>query len=377
MKKILFIIDSIGCGGSEKSLLALLNLLNPTELDVTLLVFHKGDSFEYLVPRWIKIKECPKLTGIIKILKNIKYKIRNERVTPGHPAENYWQFIGKFFSPLNVKYDIGIAYHQGFPTYYLSEKVAATKKIAWINVDINSAGYSPNFNNPFYEKMDQTVCVSDQLKHDLTTKGYPLLKKSKVIYDIINPKLIISLSKEFQIKKPNNKLIITTVGRLTKQKNYLLAIETARLLLKIEIDFIWYFVGRGSEQQVIEEKIKEYNLQDNIILTGMQKNPYPWIAACDIYVQTSSFEGFGLTIAEAKILHKPIVTTNFTVVTNQITNGLNGIITEMTPEDLTNGILSIIKNPNFHDSLIKATYRESNETMISESKKIRKLLELD
>ena len=78
------------------------------------------------------------------------------------------------------------------------------------------------------------------------------------------------------------------------------------------------------------------------MLWGMQPNPYPYMAAADIYVQTSRFEGFGLTIAEAKILGKPIVSTNFDVVHDQLKHEVNGLIAEMTPESLAEEVLRFI-----------------------------------
>ena len=125
-------------------------------------------------------------------------------------------------------------------------------------------------------------------------------------------------------------------------KGYDLAVETARILKSKGLKFKWNFVGDGGERPAVEELIKKYHLENEIMLWGMQPNPYPYMAAADIYVQTSRFEGFGLTIAEAKILGKPIVSTNFDVVHDQLKHEVNGLIAEMTPESLAEEVLRLI-----------------------------------
>ena len=96
--------------------------------------------------------------------------------------------------------------------------------------------------------------------------------------------------------------------------------------------------------------------------------------ACDIYVQTSRNEGFGLTIAEAKILHKPIVSTNFPVVHNQIVNGKNGLIAEMNAESVAHNILLLVNNPELRNKINLNLQQEKNTTAETESAKVNQLI---
>ena len=109
-------------------------------------------------------------------------------------------------------------------------------------------------------------------------------------------------------------------------------------------------------------------------MVGQQTNPYPYFAQCDIYVQTSSFEGFGLTLSEAKILHKPIVTTNFPSAYDQIVDEENGLIADMTPESVAEMIIRLIENPTLKNRLIENTGKEENRTAETESEKVNRLL---
>lgn len=96
---------------------------------------------------------------------------------------------------------------------------------------------------------------------------------------------------------------------------------------------------------MLEEKIGQYGLQKDFILLGVQANPYPYMKAGDIYVQTSRFEGYCLTLTEARILNRPCVATNFDVVYDQMVQSENGLVVEMTPEAVAEGILRLMRDP--------------------------------
>ncbi|MCW5198038.1 glycosyltransferase [Clostridium perfringens] len=62
------------------------------------------------------------------------------------------------------------------------------------------------------------------------------------------------------------------------------------------------------------------------MLLGSKSNPYPYIKSCDIYVQPSIWEGFGITVSEAKILNKPIVVSDIPEFIEQIENNKTGLV---------------------------------------------------
>lgn len=154
-----------------------------------------------------------------------------------------------------------------------------------------------------------------------------------------------------------------------------MAIKAARILKDSAVEFVWHFVGGGVIHDQLQANIKSEGLDGLIVLEGEQLNPYPYIAAADIYVQTSRFEGFGLTIGEAKILGKPIVSTNFPVVYNQITDGENGIVVDMTPESIAEGIIILLDDVELREKLIETVKSEHNSTAETESKKVISLIE--
>ena len=118
--------------------------------------------------------------------------------------------------------------------------------------------------------------------------------------------------------------------------------------------------------------VKDYNLQDNVKFLGIFTNPYPFIKECDIYCQPSRFEGFGLAIAEARILNKPIVATNFDIVHDQIRDGENGLIAQMNGYDLGAKIKLIIESDKLRNKIIDRLQSED----IGTEKEIQKVYEI-
>src|SRR5690606_6036868 len=94
------------------------------------------------------------------------------------------------------------------------------------------------------------------------------------------------------------------------------------------------------------------NLINDVTLMGYMENPFPYIKACDIYLQTSSFEGLGRTIIEAAILKKPIVTTNFPTASQILVHKETGYIVDMNPDAIANAIIELNQNADLKNMLI-------------------------
>lgn len=373
-RKVLFFIDSLTYGGAEKSLISLLPLLDYSKVQVDLMLVGRGGGFEQYVPKDVRIVDIQRSWSPSFRLGQFCFSILRRLMKTRHGAEVKWMAMHRMYKDWTTEYDVAVAYQQGFPTYYVAEKVRAKKKYAWVNADIKSAGYDETFNRHFYESYDLVVPVSDVLCDLMKQTAYVNPQKLFTVYDILNVDLIRQMSLEKVEGLTLQGSTIVTTGRLALPKNYLLAVETAALLKQRGLDFVWYFVGDGPERGHIEEAIKRHALEEQVKLVGLTPNPYPYMAMADVYVQTSSFEGFGLTLNEARILHRPVVSTNFPVVYNQIRDGENGLIAEMTPESVADKILMIVNDEALRNRLIEATKKEINTTSITEPQKVMELL---
>ena len=392
-KKILFVIESLACAGAEKSLTTLLNLMDYTKFDVDLQLFGYGGAFEKLLPKEVnllpKLKYFEYCESLLINNKNfkIKYllarlgysmKIRTLKYENIGKSVLLWKKIKKCIEKNEIKYDYAIAYAQGVPTFYVADCVTAEKKYAWVNVTYIPQKKFKKFINQYYDRYNKIVCVSDMTLQQFKETFPDYKDNANVIYDINDEKMMIKMSKmQSDAKKDmktDKKWKLLTVGRLSKQKGYDIAMEACKILKEQGISFMWYALGKGPLEDEIKNKIKEYQLEDNFKLLGVKENPYPYYKECDIYVQTSKFEGFGLALTEARVFNKPIVTTEFDAVYMQIKPNVNGLVTKMDGESIAESIMKIIEDENLRETIIN-NIKQEKKGNIEEYKKIQKLLE--
>ncbi|CAH8286120.1 glycosyltransferase involved in cell wall biosynthesis [Mariniflexile fucanivorans] len=391
-KKVLFVIDSLGSGGAEKDLATILNHLNNKKYNIDLLTFKKGGLYEELIPKSINRLKVP---DYYRFLSGDKHDVDNRvkmkfyiiraysaifsrfyiflasifKSMKLHPAQLSWFFNKSNFTSLHKHYDVAVAFTQGLPTYFVTKKVSANSKYTWINTDYKKAGYNPKFDAKFYEIFDKIVNISPK-GEEIFLEAHPSQKyKALIVYNIISGGIIKKMSESINsgFSDTFDGTRILTIGRIVHPKGYDLAIKACAILKNKKINLKWYAIGEGPLKSDLEVLIKEEDVQDEFLFIGTYSNPYPFIKECDIYCQPSRFEGFGIALAEARILNKPIVATNFNVVYDQLTNYKNGIITEMNPLSLAEGIEKYIANEVLKKNIIKqlTTESASNESEIA------------
>lgn len=389
-KSILFVINSLGCGGAEKSLLSLLSLLDYDKYDVTLQMFSRGGMFEELLPPEVHVRKELDYTAFCSQsmvkqmlsfdLRRIAARVRTslflrsnaKKGSPLHDAQAYWKYSAAAYDPLPERYDVAIAWGQGTPTHFVAEKVQAQKKFAWVNADYENVGHNKDFDCKYYAAFTGIICVSDKLCLTLQ-KAFPeYAAKMTTIYDINNPATIFTMADQPCSLLNKENLTLVTVGRLVPQKGYDIAAKAAWLLKKRNVKFHWYVVG-GGDSAPIEKDIAQYGISDCFTLLGAKANPYPYMKAADIYVQTSKFEGYCLTLAEARMLNIPCVTTNFDVVYAQMIDGDNGLVVEMSAEAVADGIIRLATDQELYQH-IKGYQVQEKKGNVEEIEKFYDLL---
>lgn len=366
MKKIAIVTRRMIAGGIEKALISMLEMILKDKFDVTLLVMARGGEFEKYIPKHIKVK-ClygEEKSTKDKIINNLKkgnivqairlpiytaLAIKSKRV---YKQENY---LSKILPKQKEKFDLAIAYHtpSSFPVVYVSKYLNARKKIAWIHSDV--AVYKNELERyiSYYNRFDKIYCVSKDGKVKFYNK-YPHLKnKTDIFYNIINKDEIIRLADEKIGFNDNfNGIRILIVGRLTKQKGCDIVPEILDYLIKEGLNVKWYLVGDGEERDYLNKRIVEIGLENKLILLGSKDNPYPYFKSCDIYVQPSRHEGYCITLAEAKIFNKPIITTAFVGALEQIEDNNTGLIVKFNIDELKDRIKKLIKDNKLREKLI-------------------------
>lgn len=393
-KKLLFVIESLNLGGAEKSLVTLLNLMDYSRYDVDLLLFAHGGAFQQLLPPevnllpipeyfaynsipWSCLMEKAKRPGMMVAQLRYSAALRIGDHNHIEKAVLLWESCRNCFCCMEQEYDVAIAYAQGVPTFFVAEKVRARKKASWINAVYKPEGRYLDFILPIYEKFDIVNAVSEsvaaQMQETFGIQDHKVMIM-KDILDVDFAQKMARMPSDATAEMSGHGVKIQTVGRFAIMKGYDLAIDAAKLLRDAGMDFTWYAVGDGAIRKELENRIAANGLQDRFILLGSRSNPYPYFAACDLYVQTSRFEGFGITLAEAKMFHKPIVTTNFDAVYAQFVSEKNGLIVDVSAQGIANGILRMLTDTALRERCI-ANVRAEKLGNTEEIEKLYKMIE--
>lgn len=390
MIKILFVIDSLNSGGGEKSLVNLLNEIDYSKYEVSLQLFSSTNFLLNLIPNEVCVLPLPRyfkicgkswrqllrekkfLGGYYRFKTSLLMRMSNRKKR--HILQVQWKSICPYIEKNREIYDVAIAYGQGMPTYYVTEKIEAKKKIAWVNCLYSNTRYNKQEDYGYYKKYDAITVVSDESRKDYLTVFPDMEEKVKVIYDFISPKSVWRMAEEpFQWNDNFSGIRITSILRMEWVKGPDIILECCRKLKESNISFKWYLIGAGGNLlHEIEEGITQYGLQENLVLLGAQLNPFKYVKNSDLYVQSSRIEGYCMALAEAKMLDVGIVSTNFLLVKEHIQDGINGSICEMNAEDMFEKVQYMIENTEFRMKTI-----DNRKKMFKDyQKEFNKFLEL-
>jgi glycosyltransferase involved in cell wall biosynthesis len=238
--------------------------------------------------------------------------------------------------------------------------IEASKKVVWIHGALRGGKNPDEEYVGWLERFDKVFCVSQAVKKDFERCVPKAAERTELFYNLIDSDEIREKAGSEHVR--NEAIVLTTVGRLGKEKGQVMIPQVARYLLDAGYAIKWYVVGDGAMKTALEKKCKEFNVTEHVILEGTQSNPYPYIKNCDIYVQTSYSEGWCLTTQEAKILHKPIVTTDLPVMREQFLHMKNGLITTgISPEALFEGIKILIDDSSLRRKFVEELKKEAHD----------------
>lgn len=245
--------------------------------------------------------------------------------------------------------------------------------MAFIHVDYNEAGYSRSLDKECYLQLDRVFTVSDEVKASFL-KAYPdCEEKTYVFHNILNQEDIREKAKmPGGFTDDYEGFRILTVGRLTVQKAYDIAIDAMKLLKDRGVKARWYVLGEGDQRTVLEAQIKRLGLQQEFVLLGATDNPYPYYAQTDLYVHATRFEGKSIAIQEAQTLGCPMVVSDCNGNREQVVPDVDGVLCELTPEGISAGILEL-----YEDKEKRLRYgQEAGKKQLTNPEEIEKLLEL-
>ena len=366
MKKILFLLNNMNIGGTEKSFLNLLGTLSPKEYDVTLLLLEKSGGFLEYVPAWVHIETVPdypemkqeimyppvsvakellrehKTLRAIKLLgEHLIFKLTGDRT-------RYFRFVTNGKKRLQEEYDTAIAYAGpfDFQTVYVLDDIQAKEKVQWIHFDVSKIYFNEKMGHRLYPQFDRINVVSDEARKALIEKIPEIAPKTRTVLNVVSAeqcRMMADMGDGFEDGYTGGGIRIVTVGRLSAEKGQDIIPEVAAYLKKHGIAFRWYLVGDGKLRPEIERKCAKYEVNNEIVFLGTMPNPYQYLKQADLYVQTSVYEGFCITLAEAKAFDLPIISTDCAGAHEQ----LNGIphchVVQRNAQEISNAILAEVQ----------------------------------
>lgn len=401
MKPRIFInMHYMELGGAERALLGLLNALDTDKVDVDLFLNQHTGEFMPLIPS--KINLLPERRGynaierpMIQILKEgqfgvafgrwrarRRYKEYHETLTTEEKRfdSSAFHYVADSVQPFLPsledlgEYDLAISFLQ--PHNIVLNKVKAKRKVAWIHTDYSSVHVNAELELPVWAGFDYIASISPDCTKSFL-KAFPSLENKIIeIENILSSDFIRQQAELLDVSEemPKKGINLLSVGRYCHAKNYDNVPDIMkRLLEKGFKDLRWYIIGFGGDEPLIRQKIAEAGMEDHVILLGKKDNPYPYIKACDIYVQPSRYEGKSVTVREAQVLCKPVIVTNYPTAKSQIKDGVDGIIVPQDNEGCADGISRAIQGRAQLDAF-RAYLQEHDYGNETEIEKILNLL---
>lgn len=358
-------------GGVEKALIELLREIDKSRFNVTLLLTKMNGPLEYQIPEGINVKYLNLDITVYDraLLARGRYFafIRNKIVRAFlHVVPEYYSNTAlsvKTWPLFDEEYDAIVAYKADDALVAcLPSRFKGRKKVLYVHAEYHMSERAKRSYSKILSGFDSIICVSEFLCTYMMQEFPNCKAKNFVMHNLIDYKKIISLANDSvdYMDSHSDTLSLVTVGRLSSEKGQQMVPQTVRILLDQGYDINWYLVGDGPLREEIQQECEKNNVHDHVVMLGSRVNPYPYIRVSDIYVQPSLSEGWCLTVQEAKILHKAIVSTPFAAVREQIVSGENGLIVDaMTPEALAEGIRQLLDHPEMCEKFTNALKNES------------------
>ena len=339
-KKLLFSIRDFRQGGVPRCLQSLLQYLDTEKYEVQLFVMHQDGPYRGQMPNCVVLPEDKMVRSLLtyradaslwdKMLKGVR--------TIGQRLF-HWDLLDWRFKRIAGKLacDVAIAYTEGFPAQFISS-VPAKKKLIWIHNDyqwIPQAGGGTDFS-----LFDKIVCVSECTRQSFVKVLPQFSENTMALHNVMNVDFIREQAREkvedssFRTDKP----IILSIGRVCYQKNFV-AIPKIAAELRKTMDFRWYIVGGGPENEVgtVRDEIAKRGVEDIVVMLGPRDNPYKYLAHSQVFVMTSNYESYPTVINEALILGVPVVSNDIPSAHEMLAPG-NGMISDI--DHLANAIVA-------------------------------------
>ena len=339
-KKIIFITEALWIGGIETALVNLLNRLDYEKYDVTCLILRNDQTMAPRLPEQMRLLVADRHVAV-SFRKAYRYARlyhlteKSENPSRLHRAMMWAVPAIKWVeNRLYIRYIQENLKNEHFDTCVIYSDRAAETAARGIRADrylmfYHHGAMRREYHDEIgYRKAEKIIAVSNAVEQKLRQFRPKHAHKMMTIHNLTDVEGIRRKAEEpiGEVFFPD-RFHIVSCGRVSHEKGMDLAVEACARLVEMGHDNIhWWIVGGGPAEQEVRNKIAQLHMEDHVTMQGMKSNPYPYIKRADLYVQPSRFEGYPVAILEARVLGRPVVSTDNGGAKEILTEGETGLL---------------------------------------------------
>ena len=298
---IVFLINSLCEGGAERAMLTLSKRFLEEGHRVTILALSKNNF--YKIPKGVEMVYLSKMDDSLSGLRKMFYM-------PYHA----WK-VKQYVSKHNINLVQSYMFRSNFVNL-ISSLLGSRQVIQIVNHSVVSRFFNEGFSGKvnlfliryLYPKADMIIHISKEMKDDFNRHFFKT-KNEKVIHNPYDIEAILSQSNE-KIDNfifESHKRYLITVGRLIPLKRFGDVLE---VMSRLESDIELILLGDGEERTFLEERAKELSIEKRVHFLGQVANPFKYIKKSDIFISSSSVEGFPNVLLESMLCETIVISSD-------------------------------------------------------------------
>jgi len=297
--RILFFTTRLGGGGAELQLVRVATNLDPDEFEVDIAVCRADGEYEARLPPRMRVHPLAPVRLRSSVASLVTSAIPLRRLVRTLAPD----IVCSFLDAANVA--VALAVERG-PA--LVACVQNTLSEAYGTGERAIVRIVPPLVRRTYARFDRIIVLSQGAADDLLSQVPAVGPRTTVVHNAgLDDTLLAQAA--LPIDRPVPRPLIVACGRLAAQKGYRYLLDAFAVIRRETGAHLW-ILGEGPERAAIERQIATLRLGDAVALLGFQKNPYAYMAAADVFVLSSLYEGFGNVIVEAMATGRPVVSTD-------------------------------------------------------------------
>ena len=338
---ILFVIDGLEFGGGERTFLQLIRGLLCERYAIHVATSPEGDFFKVLTRMGIDVVPLDLRKRVnVKNIKRLSEIVRERKINIVHSQGGRADFYARI-AVRRLKPKVKVVNTVAMPVK--GYDVGALRKGVYRFFDWLSERYADRF-IVVSEVLRETLLSSYKIPPDKVIKIYNGIELNEYRP---NGKGVRSqkseVRSEFGLSK--DAPVIGTIGRMVWQKGFEYLVECIPEIVRTYLDTKILIVGDGPLRERLEALSKELGVRDNVIFTGFRSDIKELLSAVDLLVIPSLLEGFPMVTLETMAMAKPIIATNIDGITEQITDGVDGILVPpKNPSALAKAVIRVLND---------------------------------